>query len=388
MEEFADSAIREIYYAPHVIAGDNSVDRIGDYVALLNQSGRSVLLVVDRALGELGVVDRVTASLSEVGFTSEVFSDITAEPEIEVVRSLAQAARNKRYCGVVGVGGGSAMDPAKLAAFLATNSDDPLVYVRGRLFGNRRLPLILVPTTAGTGAEVSRNSIVTMDNKKVVISSPGMIPDVAILDATLSLTAPPSTTAASGLDALCHAVETYLSSSASTFTATYSLSAVRIISQWLPIAYMDGSDVEARRALLYAANLAGLSINAVVVLGHTMAYTIATRTHLPHGVTTGMCLPYCLTYNARGAKNRIDDLASAAHTDNLPLWARGLCDAMGVPASLADIGLSRRDIPEMVRECIEAYPRPNNPVPFDERQLTRLYEGFYVGDFDVDMRQS
>jgi alcohol dehydrogenase class IV len=383
---FADTSIREIYNAPQVVTGDNAITQVGEYMHVLQPQRERVLIVVDHALCSLGIADRISEALSIVGFSSDVFSDINTEPGLEIVNLLCQVARAKPYCGTIGVGGGSAMDLAKFAALLATNLDDPAIYVGGGAFKNKRLPLILIPTTAGTGAEVSKNSILSQGDRKIVVSNPGMVPDIAILDPMLTISAPPTITAASGLDALCHAVETYLSSWATTLTSVNSLAAAAKVAEWLPIAFSDGSNIEARRAMLYASHLAGIAINAGTILGHTMAYTIATRAHLPHGISTGMCLPYCLAYNASGAAKRIRELENTLQVDDLSSWVRQLCDVMDVPVNLTQIGLSRKDIPNMVRECLDVYPRPNNPVPFGQKQLTLLYEGFLIGDFNIMKR--
>jgi len=382
VHEFQDGSVREIVNPPRVVAGDNALDELGALLTGITGGPGEVLLVVDQALLRNGTSERAVTALDKHGFVVSLFSEITAEPDLALLDSLRSSARTKAYCAVVGLGGGSAMDPAKLAAVFATNDGELASYLAGAPFDRPGLPLVLVPTTAGTGAEASKNSILTHEQRKVVIGGQNLVCRLAILDPTVTLTAPPAVTAASGLDALSHAVETYLSASANTFTAVNSLAATEIIAQWLPVSYADGNNLIARRALLYGAHLAGLAINAVVVLGHTMAYTIATRTHLPHGVTAAMSLPYCLAYNLPAAGPRIEQLAGVVGTECLPTWTRELGDSLKVPPSLTEVGLGAADIPAMVEDCLRLYPRPNNPVPFEPGHLTRLYQQFLSGDLD------
>lgn len=378
-----DGSIHEVFNPPRVLLGDGSVEQVGTVLARYAEAGR-VLIVADKAMLSLGVEAKIAAFLSDAGFTSDSYAEIEAEPELASLEALATVARAKPYCAVVGIGGGSALDPAKLAAVFIRSADSAASYLAASPITSRQVPLLLVPTTAGTGAEASRNSIVTHEGRKVVISGPALVADAVILDATLGCTAPAGVTASSGLDALAHAIETYLSSAASSLTAANSLAAAQLVARWLPVAYAQPANVQARRSLLYAAHLAGLAINAVVVLGHSMAYTIAVRTHLPHGVTTGMSLPYCLAYNSAEAGERIQALGAAVGAStSLPVWVRDLASSLAVPTSLEAVGVTESDIPSMVQECLNIYPRPNNPVPLDEERLAALYRKFLVGDLDA-----
>lgn len=256
--------------------------------------------------------------------------------------------------------------------------------MRGRTIERDALPLVLVPSTAGTGAEASRNTIVNHDNRKFVIGSARLVPAVAILDPALTVTCPPGVTAASGMDALAHAVETTLSTWANPFTTVNGLAAVRPIARWLRTAHEDGGNLVARRAMLYSAYHAGLSLNAATLLGHSMAYTIATRTNLPHGVTTGMSLPYCVAYDAQGTRDQVQALAAeiGVPTGELARWIQRLAKEVGLPRSLREVGFGPKDIPAMVEDCLVKYPRPNNPVPFTRERLTQLYGYFLDGDVD------
>jgi alcohol dehydrogenase class IV len=343
-----------------------------------------VLVVCDRPLHETGLSQRATSALDEARYGSIVFAEIAGEPDRAVVESVVRTARAHDLVAVVGFGGGSALDPAKLAAALHPNegSVDDAVH---HGFARAALPLALVPTTAGTGAEATKNSIFVDHGRKVVVSSPELCPLLALLDPSLTVTCPPAVTAASGMDVLAHAIETTLSTFATPLTLANSLTAAGAAAHWLPTAFRDGSNFEARRAMLYAAHLAGLGVSAVVVLGHSVAYTISARTHLPHGVTTGMSLPYCIAYNQLATAERLALLEESVGIEpgSLARWAKQLSDDLGLPQSLRDVGIAAGDLDAMVDECSELYPRPNNPIPFERRRLLALLECFFEGDLDA-----
>lgn len=380
---FDGDGTADVVLPRRLMTGDGCLDRLGAALAGAEATGGHVLLIVDRLLAELGAGDAAAASVAAAGLEPVIYADVDGEPDLAAVERAVDAARAALYAAVVGVGGGSALDTAKLAAALAANPGPVAGYVGGgRALERTPLPLALVPTTAGTGAEASRNAIVTDNGRKLVVSSPLLAPAVALLDPLLTVTCPPAVTAASGLDALAHAVEAAFSTWATPFTTTHALSAIRLLARWLPDAVANGADLPARRATLYAAHLAGLSLNASALLGHTLAYTIARRTHLPHGVTTAMALPYCVAYNAAAAPRQAQLVAEAAGTDAATLAARlqQLAVDLGVPASLAAVGIDERELPDLVEECLVLYPRPNNPRPFDRRALLELARAFHAGE--------
>lgn len=369
-----------------LVLGDRSIGLLGEELSGLGVGKGSVLLVADGVLVELGATHEAESSLRSAGYEPVLQRTSGGEPDLDAYSEVVRAARELASVAVVGVGGGSSMDLAKLAAGLATNAGSVEEYLRQKVIMRDSLPLGLAPTTAGTGAEASKNAIVSHENRKFVVGSPRLTPTLALLDPVLTVSCPPAVTAASGLDALAHAVEATLSLWANPFTTLNALAAVRTIARSLRTAYENGSNLPARRAMLYAAYQAGLSINASTLLGHSMAYTIATRTRLPHGVTTGMSLPYCLAYDAPAAAERVAALEEAAGERSLTSSIRSLAEQLGMPGSLREVGLGEDDIPAMVDDCLQKYPRPNNPVPFDRERLLQLYGHFLDGDVDGAVR--
>jgi len=278
------------------------------------------------------------------------------------------------------------MDLAKVAALLVTNDGSVEDHIGVDLPERPPVPFALLPTTTGTGAECTRIAMLSAGVGKRIVSNRHLVPLVAVLDVDLVMGLPPSVTAATGMDALAHATESFLSTSSTLLTTTMSLRAIELLREWLPVAVEQPDNRSARRATLYGAYLAGLALNAGVVLGHSMAYTVANRAHLAHGVTCAMALPFCLGYNSSGEVEGMGTLAerlTGGGSRDLHVAAEQLLelnDRFAVPVSPAAAGIPDGEIEAMARECAEVYPRPTNPVPMTTERLTPLYEAWFRRD--------
>ena len=392
---FRDADV-SVYLGPaKLYFGDGAASKLHDVLCDCGVRGGRVLLVADRDVVRLELSDPPKASLTANGFEVDVFSDVVGEPELAVVQSLINTVRSASYTApyvaVVGLGGGSAMDMAKLAAALATNAGEVGGLAGAVGFEHAPLPLVLVPTTAGTGAEVTKVSMLSVGGQKTILVSPQLVSAAAVLDPTLTLSLPPRITASTGIDALSHALEALMSTNASPFTDAAALSAVGTIARSLEVACNEPSNSRARRAMMFAAYQAGLALNAGVVLGHSVAYTIANRAKLPHGVTCAVALPYCAVYNAPASEEWLKGVTAllpeeARERDGkhaaspLVHWLASLNEALGMPASLEEVSVRRQDLPAMVDECLDKYPRPNNPVPVEREGLLELYDHLFTGD--------
>jgi alcohol dehydrogenase class IV len=214
------------------------------------------------------------------------------------------------------------------------------------------------------------------------------MPDVAVLDAELTLGLPRGVTAATGMDALAHACEAFLSTNATLLTDAHALEAVQAISASLVACCGEGPTTSDRERLLFGAHLAGTALNAGVIVGHSVAYALSSRTHLPHGVSTGALLPYFLLYNKPSSGSRLQRLAEVALSNpsagcgDLIDWIAGTIGAVGLPERLSDVDLTRDQLAEMADEVVERYPRPNNPVPLERNRLLRFLEFAFDGDLD------
>lgn len=364
--------------------GAGAAGRISDCVQELGLGPGRVLLVTDAIVERLGLARDVAAGLGGAGFETDRFSEIPGEPSVEVADAAAAFARRVSPALVVGVGGGSVMDVAKLSAALVRNpgSVRDYTHVVGRRFTAPAVPIVLVPTTAGTGAEASQNAVVTTGARKAFANShPQLLAAGVILDPLLTHSLPPAVTAHTGLDALSHCIEGMLSTNATALTDSSATQGIRLIVRALPRAYAAGGDAEARAQMLLAAYMGGLTLNAGMVLGHSIAYTVANRLHLPHGLSCALALPYTMAYNRRAAGERLRAVAEAAGLDGGDPVRRvqALCQDVGIPEAVRTLGLARDRLPELVAECLEQYPRPNNPRPLDRDALLSLYRAMWEG---------
>jgi alcohol dehydrogenase class IV len=384
----ADEVSMHIFRGPHeVVIGDGSVTLVGEVAARWSEPGK-ILIVTDSYLADTGLADRVAETLRTAGFSVEVFAEVAAEPDEAIASRVATAARTSSAGGVVGLGGGSSLDLAKIAAAALTNDVPPSAFVGVDALTRRPAPLVLVPTTAGTGSEATQIAMLTVDGKKRIINDSRLVAQAAILDPALTVSLPPAVTAATGLDAISHALEALISRNANALTAAMSAQAIRLLSRALLVAYRDGGNLDARRATLYGAHLAGRALNAGSVLGHAVAYTIANRAHLAHGITCAMALRFCLVY---GMENplvgpMLDELATDVADPSVERgldvlgWLGRLNDELGVPAGLRAVEIDRSEVPSMASECMDLYPRPHNPVPLERGRLERMYEFLWADD--------
>jgi len=375
--------------------GDGASERIGECVAELGIAPGTALLVTDAVVDRLGLARAVADGLTAAGFALERFADIPGEPSAEVADRAAALARRVSPVLVCAVGGGSVMDVAKLAAALVRNPGGVLEYTHeiGRRFAAPSVPTILVPTTAGTGAEASQNAVITHDSRKAFANShPHLLAAGVLLDPLLTHSLPKTVTAHTGLDALSHCVEGMLSSGATPLTDITGSRGIGLIFEALPRAYADGGDTQARAQMTLAAYLGGLTLNAGMILGHSIAYTIANRLHLPHGFSCALALPYAMAYSRDAAADRLRRIGAAAGGHDTA--AGGGADAadggavrrvqslgldVGMPEALRTLGLERERLPELVDECLARYPRPNNPRPLAGEPLLSLYTAMWEG---------
>ena len=364
--------------------GARAADRIADDLAELGVRPGAAFLVTDAVVERLGLARGVAAGLTAAGCEVHRYADIPGEPSVEVADRAVAAARRIAPALVVGVGGGSVMDVAKISAALVRNPGSVMDYthVVGRRFAEASVPTILVPTTAGTGAEASQNAVFTTGARKVFANNhPQLLAAGAILDPLLTHSLPPTVTAHTGLDALSHCMEGTLSTNATALTDQMAAQGIGLIFGALRRACGAHPDPASRAHMLLAAYLGGLSLNAGMVLGHSIAYTIANRLHLPHGLSCALALPYTLAYSREAAPERLAGLGRAAGLERHDIIAEvgALCRDVGIPDSLRSLGLERDRLPEMVDECLEVYPRPNNPRPLARDALRSLYEAMWDG---------
>lgn len=352
--------------------------------------GAACLFVTDPELRRLGLSDPAVASLSKAGLDVTVFDEVEADPSRETLLAAVAAGREAAASGVVGFGGGSSMDVAKLAALLLGSGESlDEAWGVGRARGPR-LPLVLVPTTAGTGSEVTPVSIVTVGaEEKRGVSSPMILPDLAVLDPDLTLGLPPHITAATGIDAMVHAIEAYTSKNTNNNPLSRLLAreALRLLGANIETAVLDGGDRAARSAMLLGSMLAGQAFaNSPVAAVHALAYPIGGIFHVPHGLSNALMLPHVLRFNAPEAGTlyaeiAVDVFPSLDRIEGSQARCAAFIDALADLA--ARLGMQTRlrevDIPEdaIARLAADAMLQTrllvNNPREVGERDALGIY---------------
>jgi alcohol dehydrogenase class IV len=375
------------YFLPTKLSfGFGTVQTAGAEAKALGAS--RALVVTDKMMVKTGIADKATRSLADTRF--EVFDEVEAEPRIEVAQAVADRVRGGAYDLVVGIGGGSSMDMAKVAAGFATNAGQARAFVGNNLFAKRPTPSIMIPTTAGTGAELTVTSMVTVDGHKQWINSPLLLPSVALVDPELTMSMPSGVTAATGMDALCHNTEAYLSNLASPITDSAALEGIALIVANLEKAFDNGSDRSARESMSLGALMGGIALQAKMVYGHSIGYTIATRYRLAHGVSCGLPLPYILSNYAVTCGPKLKRLAEAFGVEPIgdpeavglamAEKAKSIATHLKVPTSLKDLGVPEGELTSLAEECLAMYPRPNSPLVFDAKSMTGLYRRMWEGN--------
>lgn len=370
--------------------------RLGELIRDLpiSQSEKHICFVTDRGIMALGLADPALENLKSNGFEVTLFDEVTADPSAaSVVRAVNIAKDACCHC-VIGFGGGSSMDVAKMVAVL-TGSHQPLQDMYGvNLVTGSRLPLILVPTTAGTGSEVTGISILTtgMSEKKGVVS-PIILPDIALLDATLTLDLPPHVTAATGVDAMVHAIEAYTSKSANNnpISRTLAIKALDLLSANIRTAVFEGNNIDARANMLLGSMLAGQAFaNSPVAAVHALAYPVGSLFHVPHGLSNALVLQAVMRFNAEECAREYAELALHVFTDIDRRQGDELITAefierlgklnveLGLQSGLSQLGIEKNDIEKLATDAMnQTRLLINNPreVTFDD--AVRIYQASY-----------
>ena len=352
--------------------------------------GKTCLLVTDPGLRALGLADAAIASLQDAGHKVVIFDQVEADPSRETLMTAVEAGRSAGATGVVGFGGGSSLDVAKLVALLLGSGEDlddawGVAQAKGP-----RLPLVLVPTTAGTGSEVTPVSIITVGaEEKRGVSSPVILPDIAILDADLTVGLPPHITAATGVDAMVHAIEAYASKSANNNPLSKMLAreALRLLGANIETAVFDGQNKDARGAMLLGSMLAGQAFaNSPVAAVHALAYPIGGTFHVPHGLSNALVLPHVLRFNATEASATYAEIAAdafphLADVDGSQARCAGFIDALadlsaklGMQTRLRDVEIPKDAIAKMASDAmLQTRLLVNNPRDFSETDAFNIY---------------
>lgn len=349
------------------------------------------LIVTDRMMVELGYVARIAGQLEEAGIASQCFADTLPEPTAASIRAGVEMVREGDFDSIVALGGGSPIDSAKAIGILGKFGGEMRDYRFPRDVSEAGLPLIAIPTTAGTGSEATRFTIITDEtsDEKMLCAGLGFMPIAALIDYELTLSLPPRVTADTGIDALTHAIEAYVSRKASLYSDAQALEAMRLLAPNLRSAFHEPGDRAAREAMMLGATLAGIAFsNASVALVHGMSRPIGAFFHVPHGLSNAMLLPAITAFSIPAAPERYADCARAmgvaAQTDSVEVAndkllaeLRAINQELKVP-SPEQFGITRERFFElretMVRQALASGSPGNNPRVATEAEIIDLYE--------------
>ncbi len=349
------------FVSPEIVFGEGALG------ALDELTGEHALVVTDTTLVELGLVDRVASRLGKAGIEVRVFDGVEPDPGMGAVLQGVEAARQARPDWIVGVGGGSPMDVAKAVWVLYERPDlepaeiNPFIELGLR----QKARLITVPTTSGTGAEVTWAIVLTdpVEQRKMGLGNRENVADLAIVDPVMAVTMPPRLTADTGMDALTHAIEGYACTWHTDLTDGLCAKAARDVMRYLPRAVEDGSDMEVRERMHNAATCAGLGFgNAMASLAHAMGHALGASFYVPHGRAVGLLLPYTIEFASRGAPGRFAELAGLLGWDgqgdedsarSLAGAVRGLATEIRSPRGVADLGIARDVFEGRLEELID-----------------------------------
>lgn len=376
------------FRAPSVIStGLGAAKEVGTHA---KQLGKKALIVTDTNLIKIGLLAEVKESLDAAGISYSVFDDVVTEPVVEYVDEGLRAFRHADAEFVVSVGGGSPIDTGKAIATLSRNPGTINDYVGSNKIANPSAPLIAIPTTAGTGSEVTPFTIITntQTDVKMLISSPYLIPTMALVDPLMTLKMPRGITAATGLDALTHAIEAYVSVKAQPLTDLFALQAIRLVSGNLRRAWSHPDDLEARSSVLMGAMQAGLAFaNSSVALVHGMARPIGVYFHVAHGISNAVLLPTVIEYSVAGNPGRYADIAKAMgeETEGLTKMESAQRTVDAVKRLNADLQIPRLGglgidvakfesvVSKMADDAIVSGSPGNNPRKATPEEIVELY---------------
>ena len=369
------------YFGP----GSRSV--LPEVVARLGKS--RALVVTDAGLIKFGVAAMVTDILDSNKIAYDVFSDVKPNPTVTNVKNGIEAFKASGADLLIAIGGGSAIDTAKAIGIVVNNPEfADIVSLEGVApTKNKSIPMIALPTTAGTAAETTINYVIIDEEKqkKMVCVDPNDIPAVAIIDAELMYSLPKGLTAATGMDALTHAIEGYITKGAWSMSDMFEIEAIRMISRHLPNAVENPTDAEARNGMAIAQYIAGMAFSNVGLgLVHGMAHPMGSLFDVPHGVANALLLPTIMEFNMPACLNKYPDIARAmgVNTDGMTAEdaskaaveaVRALSIAVGIPQHLSDLGISEKDIPALAEQAIADVCTPGNPREVTIDDIKALY---------------
>lgn len=378
---------------PHgkTLFGFGSAQQTGDEMKQLG--GTKVIIVTDKVITSLGLHEPVQRSLVEADIQFSVYTETEPEPDISCARNVQSEINHGNYDGVIGLGGGSVLDLAKIAALTAANSEDISDYFTGKQFYKKGLPLILLPTTSGTGSEMSPFVVIKDGHVKRFMGTSVAFADTALIDPLFSVSMPKRVTAATGMDALSHGIEGVMAMS-DPYNEALAIKCIELVFRYLPMAYLDGEDLAARYYMSFASVLGMMAyVQGGGLYAHSISYILTSHYDVAHGEGCALALPYTLTMCAQKIPELMKKFSQAAQThtrvgygDSSKGIIEGLSDMLRrieVPLSLAEIGVERGFKDKFIAELTGAYFRERNPLLMNDEIAGILFDALYNGNVEM-----
>ena len=355
---------------------------------------QKVFILTGRHVAKSGIIEKITASLAEAGMDYRIFAEAVPEPAVEDIDRIAELLRTSGADVVLAVGGGSPIDTAKAVCMLMTHEGS----CRDYLFGGSKtvtkpgMPLIAIPTTAGSGSEMTAAAVIAdkQRNVKLSITSPYLIPKIAVIDPELQTGMPPFITATTGMDALTHAIESYVSKRENPVADLFALKAIKLIAGSIRRAAADGNDIQARADMALASTLAGVAfMNGGLGVVHGISQTMGAIAHVAHGEANALLLPYCIKKNAPACPEKFRDIAQALGEDVSALSAEEaaklaakaafqLAKDLNIPIKLKEVGVTREMFGTIVEGTMAYRMLAINPMKITEQDVLDILEDAYA----------
>ncbi|MDN3014596.1 iron-containing alcohol dehydrogenase [Paenibacillus sp. BSR1-1] len=383
----------KITFTPLSYTGWDSLAHLLDEVKRFDV--KKILVITDPFLKDIGLTNKVVEPLEEAGYETEIYTDVVPEPPLAIGEKLVAYTRDHQFDMVIGVGGGSALDLTKLAGVLASHEgkvEDYLNLTGTKKITKKGLPKILIPTTSGTGSEVTNISVLSLVTTKDVVTHDYLLADVAIVDPALTISLPPKVTAATGVDALTHAVEAYISKNASVVSDALALQAIRLISNSIRTAVSNGQDKQARTDMSYGSYLAGLAFfNAGVAGVHALAYPLGGQFHIAHGDSNAVLLPYVFGYIRQSCEKRMKDIYDAMGFSSANLSQeeasyrcvaelKRLVEDVNIPSSLKGFKIAEDALESLTNDAVEQKRiLARSPMNLLKEDIYTIYKAAFDG---------
>ncbi|AKP76833.1 1,3-propanediol dehydrogenase [Priestia megaterium Q3] len=379
--------------ANHLIAGPNSIEKVGEYLSLLGTEVKSALIITQPSMKRLGFVEKLIHQLSDKGVSAYVNIDVLPEPTVENIEEVFQAISKEQYDVLIGFGGGSVLDATKILSVLQTNNQSIRELLGTDLVKNPGTPTILIPTTSGTGSEVTPNAIVTLPDEelKIGIVSKYLLPKLVVLDPVLTLSLPRPITAATGMDAFTHSLESFISNKSNLISDMVALESIRLISSSIIEAYQNGNSVEAREKMLVGSMYGGMALtSAGTAAVHALAYPLGGKFKIPHGVANSMLLPHVMEFNMDAIEDRLFLVAEPMGikiegfsktevaqkvVNRIVEWT----NVLEIPQNLKEYGVKEEDVPELALSASKVTRLlNNNPKEVSLKDMEGIYRKLLV----------